>query len=149
MHVLFPWPHPSNNNEQCASRLHQTPNRGVFFLLWLKLVTFSTNFTTKVHNMQVKIEPSWAEHLAGEFGQPYFKKLTEFVRNEYKNYTCYPPGNQLFTAFDYTPFDQVKVVLLGQDPYHGPGQAHGLCFSVNDGVPHPPSLQNIFREIER
>lgn len=99
--------------------------------------------------MQVKIEPSWAEHLAGEFGQPYFKKLTEFVRNEYKNYTCYPPGNQLFTAFDYTPFDQVKVVLLGQDPYHGPGQAHGLCFSVNDGVPHPPSLQNIFREIER
>lgn len=99
--------------------------------------------------MQVKIEPSWAQHLASEFEQPYFKKLTDFVRSEYQNHTCFPPAHQLFAAFDHTPFDQVKVVLLGQDPYHGHRQAHGLCFSVNDSVPHPPSLQNIFKEIHR
>jgi len=99
-------------------------------------------------NMQVKIEPSWYDKISSEFNQPYFVQLTEFVRREYQNTTCYPPGKQIFAAFEHTPFEQVKVVIIGQDPYHGPGQANGLCFSVNDGIPHPPSLQNIFREIQ-
>ena len=76
------------------------------------------------------------------------KELTDFVRQEYKTQVCYPPGNLIFNAFNLCPFDQVKVVIIGQDPYHGPGQAHGLCFSVNDGIPFPPSLQNIFKEIQ-
>jgi uracil-DNA glycosylase len=99
--------------------------------------------------MDVKIESSWKQVLQSEFDKPYFEQLTAFVRNEYSTKTIYPPGNLIFNAFDSCPFDNVKVVIIGQDPYHGPGQAHGLCFSVNDGVSFPPSLENIFKEIER
>lgn len=96
----------------------------------------------------VKIEASWGKVLADEFEKPYFKSLTEFVRHEYSQGPCYPPGKQIFAAFDLCPFDKVKVVIIGQDPYHEPGQAEGLCFSVAQGVPPPPSLVNIFKEIE-
>lgn len=98
--------------------------------------------------MDVQIEAGWKARLAEEFEKPYFVRLTDFVRQEYRTTTCYPPGRFIFNAFNLCPFDKVKVVIIGQDPYHGPGQAHGLCFSVNDGVPFPPSLQNIFKEIE-
>lgn len=98
--------------------------------------------------MNVKIEPSWHERLRGEFEKPYFSALTDFVRSEYSATTCYPPGKLVFNAFNLCPFDKVKVVIIGQDPYHEPGQAHGLCFSVNDGVRFPPSLVNIFKEIQ-
>ena len=96
--------------------------------------------------MDVRIEDSWKVRLAGEFDKPYFKELTDFVRKEYSESTVYPPGSLIFNAFDHCPFDQVKIVIVGQDPYHGPGQANGLCFSVNDGIPFPPSLKNIFKE---
>lgn len=98
--------------------------------------------------MNVKIEESWRRHIGDEFDKPYFAGLTEFVRSEYASTTCYPPGNLIFNAFNLCPFDNVKVVIIGQDPYHEPGQAHGLSFSVNDGVPFPPSLVNIFKEIQ-
>ncbi len=98
--------------------------------------------------MDVKIEESWKRHLASEFEKDYFIKLTDFVREEYRTTKVYPLGNLIFNAFNLCPFDKVKVVIIGQDPYHGPGQAHGLCFSVNDGVKFPPSLQNIFKEIK-
>ena len=98
--------------------------------------------------MNVQIEESWKRHLQGEFEKPYFVALTEQVRREYAAGTCYPPGKWIFNAFNLCPFDQVKVVIIGQDPYHEPGQAHGLSFSVQDGVMFPPSLQNIFKEIE-
>ena len=98
--------------------------------------------------MQVKIAPSWGEKLQSEFDAPYFSQLTQFVRKDYATGPCYPPGNQIFNAFNLCPFDKVKVVILGQDPYHEEGQAEGLCFSVADGVQWPPSLQNIFKEIE-
>ena len=98
--------------------------------------------------MNVRIEESWKKHLQTEFDKPYFDELVRFVRNEYATHTVYPPGKQMFAALDACPFDNVKVVILGQDPYHEPGQAHGLCFSVNEGVQFPPSLQNIFKEIE-
>ena len=98
--------------------------------------------------MDVKIEQSWKAQLADEFGKAYFRQLTEFVRDEYRKTTVYPRGNFIFNAFEHCPFDKVKVVLLGQDPYHEPGQAHGLCFSVQDKVSFPPSLINIFKEIE-
>ena len=97
--------------------------------------------------MEVKIEQSWKEQLADEFEKDYFKQLTDFVRQEYRQTTIYPPGPLIFNAFEHCPFDKVKVVILGQDPYHEPGQAHGLCFSVQDGVQFPPSLVNIFKEI--
>ncbi len=97
--------------------------------------------------MNVQIEDSWKKHLAPEFEADYFSRLTSFVRDEYARYTVYPPGKLIFNAFNSCAFDKVKVVIIGQDPYHEPGQAHGLCFSVNDGVPFPPSLQNIFKEI--
>ena len=97
--------------------------------------------------MNVRIEDSWKQLLQEEFDKPYFENLTRFVRSEYAAGTVYPPGSQMFAAFDACPFDKVRVVILGQDPYHEPGQAHGLCFSVNDGVPYPPSLVNIFKEI--
>ena len=97
--------------------------------------------------MNVRIDESWRERLQSEFDAPYFALLTDFVRHEYATTRVYPPGSQMFAAFDACTFDKVKVVILGQDPYHEPGQAHGLCFSVNDGVPFPPSLQNIFKEI--
>lgn len=98
--------------------------------------------------MDVKIEDSWKNKLQTEFDKPYFKTLTDFVRNEYQQSTIFPPGRLIFNAFNLCPFNQVKVVIIGQDPYHGPGQAHGLCFSVNDGIPFPPSLVNIFKEIK-
>ena len=97
--------------------------------------------------MDVRIEESWKQRLAPEFEKDYFIRLTEFVRSEYMRTTIYPPAKQIFNAFDQCPFEQTKVVIIGQDPYHGPGQAHGLCFSVAEGVPNPPSLQNIFKEI--
>ena len=98
--------------------------------------------------MTVQIEESWKERLQGEFEKPYFKELTDFVREEYRQRVVYPPGKLIFNAFNLCPFDRVKVVLIGQDPYHGPGQAQGLCFSVNDGIKFPPSLVNIFKELE-
>ena len=98
--------------------------------------------------MDVKIESSWKEVLQTEFDKPYFKDLTDFVRAEYASATIYPPASLIFNAFNLCPFSNTKVVIIGQDPYHGPGQAHGLCFSVNDGVQFPPSLQNIFKEID-
>lgn len=98
--------------------------------------------------MSVKIESSWKEVLKEEFEKEYFRQLTEFVRNEYSGNTpIYPPARLIFNAFDHCPFDKVKVVILGQDPYHGAGQANGLCFSVNKGIQFPPSLMNIFKEI--
>ena len=99
--------------------------------------------------MDVKIDPSWKAVLMDEFEKPYFQALTNFVRSEYRNNRCFPPGKQIFAAFDHCKFEDLKVVIIGQDPYHGPGQAHGLCFSVNDGVGHPPSLINIFKELEK
>ena len=99
--------------------------------------------------MEVKIEESWKAALQTEFEKDYFAVLTDFVRNEYNTKLTFPPANLIFNAFDQCSFDNVKVVIIGQDPYHGDGQAHGLCFSVNDGVAFPPSLLNIFKEIER
>lgn len=93
------------------------------------------------------MEPGWKAILKDEFEKPYFNNLVEFVKNEYASAKCFPPGKQIFSAFNHTPFDEVKVVIIGQDPYHGPGQAHGLCFSVGKEVAMPPSLKNIFEEI--
>lgn len=99
--------------------------------------------------VEVRIEKSWKDALAGEFGKPYFESLVRFLHKEKaEGKTIYPPGSQIFRAFDLTPVENLKVVILGQDPYHGPGQAHGLSFSVSAGVPAPPSLKNIFKEIE-
>lgn len=98
--------------------------------------------------MAVRIEKSWGDALAPEFEKEYFKKLIEFVKSEYERHSVYPKGKDIFRAFDKCPLDQVKVVILGQDPYHGLGQANGLCFSVHEGVPFPPSLINIFKEIK-
>lgn len=98
--------------------------------------------------MNVKIAESWKPYLQPEFEKPYFKQLVDFVKKEYKNHTCYPKGNEIFEAFNLCDFSNLKVVIIGQDPYHGVGQANGLCFSVNDNVMHPPSLLNIFKEIE-
>ena len=97
--------------------------------------------------MNIRMEASWKAHLAEEFEKPYFVQLTDAVRKEYSQTVCYPPARLVFNAFDLCPFDEVKVVIIGQDPYHEPGQAHGLSFSVLDGVQFPPSLQNIFKEI--
>ena len=97
--------------------------------------------------MSVRIEEGWKQALSAEWESPYFAQLSQFVHAEYRTRQVFPPGRQIFAAFDATPFDQVKVVILGQDPYHGDGQANGLCFSVNDGVPFPPSLLNIFKEV--
>lgn len=97
--------------------------------------------------MTVKIDPSWGAALNEEFNQHYFTDLVEFVRKEYQTGTIYPPGKDIFAAFDHCPFDRVKVMVIGQDPYHGPGQANGLCFSVAPGIRKPPSLQNIFKEL--
>jgi uracil-DNA glycosylase len=98
--------------------------------------------------MDVKIDPTWKSKLTGEFEKDYFLRLAEFVKTEYKTYTIYPPGGLIFNAFNLCPFNKVKAVIIGQDPYHGPEQAHGLCFSVRDGINFPPSLINIFKEIE-
>ena len=99
--------------------------------------------------MQVKIEESWREVLQPQFDSVYFEMLTSFVRKAYATTTVYPPGNKIFEAFNLTPFNKVKVVILGQDPYHGPNQAHGLCFSVQDGIQPPPSLVNIYKELQK
>lgn len=99
--------------------------------------------------MDVKIEESWKSHLNTEFQKAYFNELISFVKQEYASKRIYPPGSLIFSAFDHCPLSDVKVVIVGQDPYHGKGQANGLCFSVADGVRHPPSLQNIFKEIEK
>lgn len=97
--------------------------------------------------MEVKIEQKWKEVLGDEFDKNYFRELTNFVKEEYQTKTIYPPASKIFAAFDSTPFDDVKVVILGQDPYHGPNQANGLSFSVNNGIKFPPSLQNIYKEL--
>ncbi len=101
-----------------------------------------------VTKVDPKIEQSWKEHLLSEFQADYFKALKSFLLEEKKKYTVYPPGSRIFAAFDYTAFDRIKVVILGQDPYHGRGQANGLCFSVNDNITKPPSLVNIFKELK-
>lgn len=98
--------------------------------------------------MNVRISPSWNALLSSEFEKPYFQALTSFVKKEYSEHICYPKGKEIFAAFDKCPIENLKVVLLGQDPYHGEGQANGLSFSVRDGIAHPPSLVNIFREIQ-
>jgi len=99
--------------------------------------------------MNVDIHESWKPYLKEEFKKPYFKDLISFVEDEYDNNECFPPKNQIFNAFNACPFEEVKVIIIGQDPYHGLGQANGLCFSVNEGIRHPPSLINIFKEIEQ
>ena len=118
----------------------------VFFVFkendYLRRKLSITDFT-----MNVQMEESWKRQLQGEFDKPYFVQLTDTVRREYMSGTCFPPGKYIFNAFNLCPFDKVRVVIIGQDPYHEPGQAHGLSFSVQDGVPYPPSLQNIFKEI--
>ena len=98
--------------------------------------------------MNVKIDLSWKPYLETEFNKPYFKDLVNFIKSEFKKHTCFPPGHLIFSAFDNCKFDDLKVVIIGQDPYHGEGQANGLCFSVKDDITHPPSLINIFKEIE-
>jgi uracil-DNA glycosylase len=97
--------------------------------------------------MDVRIEESWKQRIKDEFQKDYFLKLADFVKDEYRTQTIFPPGALIFNAFNLCPFDKVKTVIIGQDPYHGPGQAHGLCFSVKDGIDFPPSLLNIFKEI--
>ena len=99
--------------------------------------------------MQLSIHPTWHNVLSSEMEKPYFKDLVSFVKAEYATKRCYPNADKIFAAFDHCPFNDVKIVIIGQDPYHGFGQANGLCFSVNDGVALPPSLQNIFKEIEQ
>jgi uracil-DNA glycosylase len=99
--------------------------------------------------MQVRIDESWREVLQTEFDKPYFELLTDFVRHAYRTTQCFPPAGQIFRAFDLCPFDKVRVVIIGQDPYHDVNQAHGLCFSVQDGIPAPPSLVNIYKELNR
>lgn len=98
--------------------------------------------------MNINLHPSWKNALHQEFGQPYFEKLVTFVKAEYAAHRCYPKGSEIFASFDHSPLDRTRVVIIGQDPYHGPNQANGLCFSVHDGIAHPPSLINIFKEIQ-
>lgn len=112
--------------------------------IWLHLQ--SKDFLVSI--MDVKIAESWKKVLAQEFEKEYFQDLTAFVKKEYKTHTCFPQGEEIFAAFDHCSFHDLKVVILGQDPYHGPGQANGLCFSVNEGIVFPPSLINIFKELE-
>ena len=99
--------------------------------------------------MNVRIDESWRQVLQPEFDKPYFELLTDFVRHAYRTTQCFPPAGQIFRAFDLCPFDKVRVVIIGQDPYHDVNQAHGLCFSVQDGVKIPPSLDNIYKELNR
>lgn len=122
----------------------------LYFIVFDQFVKKTIEFCRIVNNqkeMKVNIETSWANVLQEEFGKAYFEHLVGFVREEYRNQTIFPPGKEIFQAFNLCPFDQIKVVIIGQDPYHGPGQAHGLCFSVRQGVEFPPSLKNIFKEI--
>lgn len=99
--------------------------------------------------MEIQIEKYWKKALSNEFTKPYFTQLVHFVKTEYQEHTCYPKGKNIFAAFNTCPIEQLKVVIIGQDPYHGEGQANGLCFSVHDGISHPPSLRNIFKELEK
>ena len=99
--------------------------------------------------MPLNIHESWKPHLLPQYELPYFSDLTHFVKKEYAQYECYPKGKEIFAAFDHSTFENTKVVIIGQDPYHGPNQANGLCFSVRDGIPHPPSLINIFKELQQ
>ncbi len=101
-----------------------------------------------IYSMNIQMETGWKTALESEFSKPYFVDLVHFVKKEYKDHTCYPQGKNIFAAFDSCPLQTLKVVIIGQDPYHGPGQANGLCFSVHEGINHPPSLQNIFKELE-
>ena len=103
--------------------------------------------TDTLNSPEPTIEQSWKVQLTGQFTQPYFKELKSFLVTEKKQFKVYPPGNQIFSAFNRTPFSKIKVVIIGQDPYHGPGQANGLCFSVSPGIPCPPSLKNIYKEL--
>lgn len=98
--------------------------------------------------MNVKISESWKKRLKSEFEKPYFNELVQFVKSEYQNHQIFPPGKKIFSAFDHCAFEDLRVVIIGQDPYHGPGQANGLCFSVSDGISKPPSLLNIFKELK-
>jgi uracil-DNA glycosylase len=123
--------------------LPKRPNRISIFRVWRVFCGLSSF----VCFMDVRIEPSWKSVLGEEFKKPYFRELTDFVREQYKTRQVFPSPGNIFHAFDLCPFDRVRVVILGQDPYHGPGQAHGLCFSVGESVPVPPSLVNIFKEI--
>ncbi len=109
---------------------------------------FPITFVQKQETMDVRMEVSWKDRLNDEFSKPYFIELVEFVKQEYTAQTVYPPGSEIFRAFDHCPFNDTKLVIIGQDPYHGPQQANGLCFSVRDGIKHPPSLKNIFKEIQ-
>ncbi|RIA09670.1 uracil-DNA glycosylase [Flavobacteriaceae bacterium MAR_2010_72] len=109
---------------------------------------FAIETLVSKHQMEVNLNENWKTKLGEEFEKPYFIELVKFVKGEYGKHKCYPKGKQIFAAFDWCTFDDLKVVIIGQDPYHGEGQANGLCFSVNDGVSHPPSLINIFKEIE-
>ena len=113
----------------------------------LRNLSYINNQNTKIMSVSPKIEASWLEVLRPQFESPYFAQLKNFLLAERQQYTCYPAGSNIFAAFDRTPFDKVKVVILGQDPYHEPGQAHGLCFSVPNGIQVPPSLVNIIKEI--
>ncbi len=108
----------------------------------------SVNLVSNLIGMDIAIASSWKTELHAEFEKPYFDALTQFVKDEYQKYTCYPKGKDVFAAFNHCAFDETKVIVIGQDPYHGPNQANGLCFSVQDGIKHPPSLINIFKEIE-
>ncbi len=106
-------------------------------------------FLLKINiELNIKLEDSWKNVLEHEFSKPYFSSLVSFIKSEYSSNVCYPPGGLIFNAFACTPFTNVRVVILGQDPYHGVGQAHGLCFSVNDGIAFPPSLRNVFKELK-
>ena len=121
-----------------------------------KTIRIDSYYVNDIHgkkcmtNIQIKpeLEESWLHALQNEFQQPYFHELRSFLRNEKNQYEIYPPGKQIFRALDHTPLHRVKVVIIGQDPYHGPGQANGMCFSVSPGVKHPPSLKNIFKELQ-
>jgi len=118
-------------------------------LTWVELYSFKTQGAVIMSNSrEIRLEASWKKRLAGQFAEPYMASLREFLLDRKRNgAVIYPPGNLIFNALNSTPFDEVKVVILGQDPYHGPGQAHGLCFSVPDGVVVPPSLVNIYKEL--
>ncbi len=114
----------------------------------LRLIFAGITLALSFETMDVKISPSWKTRLEKEFDKPCFTELISFVKSEYQTQTIYPPGKEIFRAFDCCDFDQIKVVIIGQDPYHGAGQANGLCFAVRDGIRLPPSLVNIFKEIE-
>ncbi len=117
-------------------------------MIFLSAISLNLPDKSTLFSMNVQLHPSWEKVLQSALKEACFHDLTAFVTKEYQEHTCYPPANQVFVALNACPFDAVKVVIIGQDPYHGPNQANGLCFSVHDSTPHPPSLVNIFKEIE-